>query len=138
MCRCSTVGLIVVWIALVVVNAGAQNPGGSPEARKVKNPVASTPASITAGAATFKKYCAFCHGTAAKGDGPLAPKDTHPPDLTDATWTRGSTDGEIFAVIMGGAGPKFDMKGFKGQIPDRDAWHIVNYLRSLGPKTATR
>src|SRR5687768_6220105 len=136
--RSSIVGLIVVWVALVAFSARAQNLGGSPEARKVKSPVASTPASITAGAATFKKYCAFCHGTAAKGDGPLAPKDTHPPDLTDAMWTRGSTDGEIFAVIMGGAGPKFDMKGFKGQIPDRDAWHIVNYLRSLGPKPATR
>lgn len=120
----------------VALNARAQNPGGSPEARRVKNPVASTAASITAGAAAFKKYCAFCHGTTAKGDGPLAPKDTMPADLTDATWDRGSTDGEIFAVIMNGAGPKFDMKGLKGKIPDQDAWHVINYLRSLGPKTA--
>jgi mono/diheme cytochrome c family protein len=136
MYRCSTIGLVIVWIALVVVTARAQNPGGSPEARKVKNPVASTPASITAGAATFKKFCAFCHGTTGKGDGPLAPKGSEPADLTDAEWVRGSTDGEIFAVIMAGAGPNFVMKGFKGQIPDRDAWNVVNYLRSLGPETA--
>jgi mono/diheme cytochrome c family protein len=61
-----------------------------------------------------------------------------PADLTDATWVRGSTDGEIFAVIMAGAGPKFDMKGFKGKIPDADAWNIVNFVRSIGPKNAKR
>jgi mono/diheme cytochrome c family protein len=126
--------------ALIVAAAGvqAQNPGGSPTARAVKNPVASTPASVTAGAAAYKKYCAFCHGVAGKGDGPLAPKGTMPADLTDAKWDRGSTDGEIHAVIMDGAGPKFDMKGFKGKIPDQDTWHIVNFLRSIGPKTAAR
>jgi mono/diheme cytochrome c family protein len=123
---------------IAAFNVQAQNPGGSPEARKLKNPVASTAASVTAGAAAYKKYCAFCHGTAATGDGPLAPKGTMPADLTDANWDRGATDGEIFEVIMAGAGPKFDMKGFKGKIPDQDAWHIVNYLRSLGPKTAAR
>jgi mono/diheme cytochrome c family protein len=126
--------------ALVLAAAGvqAQNPGGSPTARAVKNPVASTPASVTAGAAAYKKYCAFCHGVAGKGDGPLAPKGTMPADLTDAKWDRGATDGEIHAVIMEGAGPKFDMKGFKGKIPDQDTWHIVNFLRSIGPKTAAR
>lgn len=123
---------------LVALSARAQNPGGNPEARRVKNPVASTAASITAGAAAYKKYCAFCHGPEAKGDGPLAPKDSKPADLTDAKWDHGSTDGEIFAVIMNGAGPDSVMEGFKGKIPDQDAWHVINYLRSLGPKTATR
>lgn len=128
---------VAALILAVAINVQAQLPGGSPDAAKVKNPVASNAASVTAGAAAFKKYCSFCHGVAAKGDGPLAPKGTMPADLTDATWTRGTSDGEIFAVLMAGAGPKFDMKGFKGKIPDQDAWHIVNYLRSLGPKTTT-
>jgi mono/diheme cytochrome c family protein len=132
--------VLVAAAALIVaaVSARAQNPGGNPDARKIENPVASTAASVTSGAAAYKKYCAFCHGTTAKGDGPLAPKATKPADLTDARWDRGVTDGEIFAVIMEGAGPKFDMKGFKGKIPDQDAWHIVNFLRSLGPRTAAR
>ena len=117
-------------------NARAQNPGGNPDARKVRNPVAPTAASVTAGASTFKKYCAYCHGTAAKGDGPLTPKGmTMPADLTDEKWDRGSTDGEIFAVIMKGAGPKFEMKGLEGKIGDREAWQIVHFIRSLGPKT---
>jgi mono/diheme cytochrome c family protein len=133
-----TVVLAVAAFIFVAFNVQAQDQGGSPEARKVKNPVASTAPSVTAGAAVFKKYCAFCHNADAKGNGPLAPKGTMPPDLTDAKWDRGSTDGEIFAVIMAGAGPKFEMKGLKGKLPDQDAWHVVNYLRSLGPQTAAR
>jgi mono/diheme cytochrome c family protein len=126
--------LAVVALLLVAASARAQNPGGNPEAAKMKNPVAASPASIQAGAATFKKYCAFCHGEGAKGDGKLAPKGTMPADLTDAMWTRGSTDGEIFAVIQQGAGPKFDMKGFKGRLPEQDTWNVINFLRSVGPK----
>jgi mono/diheme cytochrome c family protein len=129
----------VAGIIFAADNALAQNPGGNPEARTMKNPVPPTKASVTAGAATFKKYCSFCHGAEAKGDGRLVPKGmTTPPDLTDEKWDRGSTDGEIFTVIMEGAGPKFEMKGLKGKIADREVWQIVNFLRSLGPKTATR
>jgi mono/diheme cytochrome c family protein len=118
-----------------VITVSAQNPGGNPEARNVKNPVPSTPASIAAGLATYQKNCRFCHGEEAKGDGKLAPKDTHPADLTDAKWDRGSTDGEIFAVIRDGAGPEFKMKGYKGRLPEPEMWNVVNYLRSLGPQT---
>ena len=105
----------------------------------MKNAVPATAASVTAGAATFKKYCSFCHGAAAKGNGPLTPKGMTPPaDLTDEKWDRGASDGEIFTVIMEGAGPKFEMKGLKGKIAEREVWHIVNFLRTLGPKTGTR
>jgi mono/diheme cytochrome c family protein len=136
--RFAVIAFVAAATFAVAGTVQAQNPGGNPTARAVKNPVASTPASVTAGAAAYKKYCSFCHGVGAKGDGPLAPKGTMPADLTDAMWTRGSSDGEIHAVIMEGAGPKFDMKGFKGKIPDQDVWHIVNFLRSVGPKTAAR
>ncbi len=104
----------------------------------MKNPVASTEASIEKGAQLYAKNCVFCHGATGKGDGRLAPKDVHPANLTDATWDRGSTDGEIFAVIANGAGPDFKMKGVKGRVSDTDIWHIVNYVRSLGPKNAAR
>jgi mono/diheme cytochrome c family protein len=123
--------IVVSVVSLVTISASAQSPGGSPEAKKLKNPVASTPDSIKAGAASFGKYCKFCHGADAKGNGPMAPKDTHPSDLTDAKWDRGSTEGEIFTVIKEGAGPKFDMKGFKSKMTDQEIWNVVNYLQSL-------
>jgi len=123
--------IAVCLVALAAVSANAQNPGGSAEGKKLKNPVASSPESIKAGAASYGKYCKFCHGADAKGNGPMAPKDTHPADLTDAKWDRGSTDGEIFLVIKEGAGPKFEMKGFKSKMTDQEIWNVVNYLHSL-------
>ena len=130
--------LVVAGFLFAALNAHAQNPGGNPEASKMKNPVPATAASVTAGAASYKKYCAFCHGAAGKGDGTLTPKGMTPADLTDEKWDRGSTDGEIFTVIMEGAGPKFEMKGVKGKVPDREVWQIVRFIRSLGPKAGTR
>jgi mono/diheme cytochrome c family protein len=137
--RCSPIAVFALAIIISAAHdARAQNPGGNPEASKMKNPVPPTAASVTAGAATFKKYCSFCHGAGAKGDGALTPKGmTMPADLTDAKWDRGSTDGEIFTVIMKGAGPKFEMKGLEGKIADREVWQIVHFLRSLGPKAGT-
>jgi mono/diheme cytochrome c family protein len=126
--------LVVVCTVLINVAAGAQNPGGSEEGKKLKNPVAATPDSIKAGQASYQKYCRFCHGNDAKGNGPMAPEGTHPPDLTDNKWDRGSTDGEIFMVIKEGAGPKFDMKGFKSKMTDQEIWKVVNYVRSLQAK----
>jgi mono/diheme cytochrome c family protein len=124
----------LIFAALIPLQVAAQNPGGSPEAKKIKNPVASSPESIKAGQGLFQKNCRFCHGADAKGNGPMAPEGTHPSNLTDDKWDRGSTDGEIFAVIRDGAGPKFDMKGFKSKLSETDMWNIVNYLRSLQAK----
>ena len=127
--------IAVPVVSLVALSASAQNPGGSAEGKKLKDPAASSPDSIKAGAASFGKYCKFCHGADAKGNGPMAPKDTHPPNLVDATWEYGSTDGEIFTNIKEGIGPKFDMKPMGKRIQDPDIWNIVNYLRSLGSKS---
>jgi mono/diheme cytochrome c family protein len=124
----------IACAALVAVSASAQNPGGSADGKKLKNPVASSPVSIKAGQALFQKNCRFCHGADAKGDGPMAPEGTHPSNLTDDKWDRGSTDGELFLVIRDGAGPKFDMKGYKSKMPETDIWNVVNYLRSLQAK----
>jgi mono/diheme cytochrome c family protein len=121
-------------VALLAFPLSAQNPGGSPEGKKLKNPVASSPESIKAGQALFQKNCRFCHNADAKGNGPMAPEGTHPSNLTDDKWDRGSTDGEIFMVIRDGAGPKFEMKGFKSKMSETDIWNVVNYLRSLQAK----
>jgi mono/diheme cytochrome c family protein len=127
-------GLIPVLVCAWVAVALAQNPGGSEAGRKLKNPVPATPESIAAGKALFQKNCRFCHGADAKGNGPMAPEGTHPSNLTDDKWDRGSTDGEIFLVIQNGAGPKFDMKGYKSKMSDTDIWNLVNYVRSLAAK----
>jgi mono/diheme cytochrome c family protein len=137
--RCFSTALVSASAALILAlavpfSAAAQTPGGNAEAAKMKNPVASSPESIKTGQAAFQKNCRFCHGADAKGDGPMAPEGTHPSNLTDAKWDRGSSDGEIFAVIRDGAGPKFDMKGYKSKMTETEIWNVVNYIRSVQAK----
>ena len=127
-------GVILAFWVVFAITVEGQTPGVGPDPKKMKNPVAASAASVTAGAATFKKYCSFCHGPEAKGEGPLAPKDSHPPNLTDDTWAHGDTDGEIFLVVQNGLGEKSAMKGFKTKLSDQDMWNVINYVRSLGPK----
>jgi mono/diheme cytochrome c family protein len=133
-CPSTTIICACACAFFLTVGVAAQNPGGNPEAKKMKNPVASSPESIKAGQAAFQKNCRFCHGANAKGNGPMAPEGTHPSDLTDAKWDRGDSDGEIFVVIRDGAGPKFDMKGYKSKMTEQDIWNVVNYIRSLQAK----
>jgi mono/diheme cytochrome c family protein len=131
------IGLFV--LALAGAETSAQQRGGDAKARAVKNPVASTAASITAGRQLYGKNCRHCHGLKGLGDGPLAPKNPRPASLIDDKWDHGASDGEIFAVIWNGApAPKSEMKGMKGTLTEKDVWSIINYLRSIGPKTAAR
>ena len=128
------IGFVGLSVAVLAAGARGQEVGGNSDAKKMKNPVAATPQSIAAGKQTFEEYCKFCHGADAKGEGPMAPKDSHPPNLIDDKWDRGSSDGEIFAVISEGTPPKFVMKGFKSKLTAPEMWNVVNYVRSLASK----
>lgn len=126
-------GTAAAWlIAFSAAAVSAQAPKS--DAAKMKNPVKASAESIEAGKTAYNKYCKFCHNDGGTGNGALAPKDTHPPNLIDAKWDHGSTDGEVFANIKDGIGPKFEMKAMKAKMKDDDIWNVVNYLRSLGPK----
>jgi mono/diheme cytochrome c family protein len=121
---------VSVWAQAAPAPAG---PAAVPaEAKKMKAAFASSPAAIEAGKVLYTTYCRFCHGNTGGGDSTLSPKNMQPSNLTDATWTRGSSEGEIFWVIQNGAPPKYDMKGLKGKITDADTWNLVHYVRSLG------
>ena len=137
--RITTALIVTFAIALATVAVDAQRRGGDPKAAAVKNPVAPTAASITAGRALYGKNCRHCHGLKGLGDGPLAPKNPKPASLIDEKWEHGPSDGEIFAVIWNGApAANSEMKGMKGTLTEKDVWSIINYLRSIGPKTAKR
>ena len=123
---------LLAWITLGV---SAQDRGGNPAAAAMKNPIPSSPKSIAEGQKLYQTNCRHCHGAKGLGDGPLAPTDPPPSNLTDAEWNHGSSDGEIFYVIKNGAGPDSKMKPMKAKLSDKDIWNIVNYIRSLGPKS---
>lgn len=119
-------------LAAVPIAQGRQEAtAANPQAKDLENPVAAAAESIAAGRQTFRKFCVSCHGVDAKGDGPTAPKNSHPPNLTDDVWIHGPSDGEIFTVIKEGAGPKSEMKAFKSKLTAQEMWNVVNYLRSL-------
>jgi len=133
-----SIALIVGCLLLVAATGvSAQRRGGDPKARAIKNPVPSTPTSVNAGRAVYNMNCRQCHGLRLKGDGPLAPKNPKPADLTDDMWDHGTSDGEIYAVIWNGApAPMTEMKAMKGTLTERDVWNAINFIRSMGPKPA--
>jgi mono/diheme cytochrome c family protein len=101
-------------------------------AAKVPNPVKPTPESIALGREQFTTFCVPCHGPEGKGGvtGPVATKFIPPPDLTNADLQRQRTDGYWHSyIVVGGA----VMPAYGEALSSREAWHIVNYLRSLAP-----
>lgn len=107
-----------------------------PEAKKLRNPVASTADNLNAARAIFMDKCASCHGDKGLGDGPEAAMyDVQPSNLADAHMMSEMTDGEIFWKIGEGNKP---MPSFKKQLSDEQRWQLVNYIRTLSPKPAGR
>lgn len=125
--------LSIALLVAVIVARGEQQSRRS-EAEKLKNPVPSDGASIEEGKKLYGRHCASCHGPAGKGDGGMALSGGTPANLTDETWDHGSSDGEIFVVIRDGTST--DMEAYKEKLTEKQIWHLVNFIRSLGPKPA--
>jgi cbb3-type cytochrome c oxidase subunit III len=128
--RMSCLRMVSVGVGLACLTALVVLAQGNPEAAKVKNPVMASPESVAAGQQVFQRYCAPCHGRTAEGG---SGNDLIPaaPDLTDAEWLHGSTDGEIFDVVKNGVPPDLNMEPWGDRIKDNDIWNVVNYIRSL-------
>jgi len=133
MCRFLTLAFLVAAGSFAAAQQSPTAPrkGGNPEAAKRTNPVAASPESIAAGKRAYTQFCANCHGPMGKGDGSGAGAGSQP-DLTDAAWDYGSSDGEIFAVIHAGTSP--DMGAYGERMKETDIWNVVNYVRTLAVK----
>jgi mono/diheme cytochrome c family protein len=119
-------------LGLFTMDAAAQQ---KPAANATKNPVAASPSSIATGKKLYDSQCASCHGAAGKGDGKAgAMLKPAPSDLTDGDWKHGHTDADIFTVIRDGA-KQTGMRAYGSRIPTNDIWNLVNFVRTLGPKT---
>lgn len=106
-------------------------------AAKIPNPVKPSRDSIAVGKERYDVFCAPCHGSEAKGGvtGPVATKFIPPPDLTNAELQRQRTDGYWHSYIMVGGAV---MPAYGEALSSQEAWHIVNYLRSLVPAAPAR
>ena len=98
----------------------------------VKNPLApmTTMDSLEAGR-LFNINCGICHGSKAEANGPMAPKVGGVKSIVAST--PRFSDGRIFYVMTYGQG---NMGSYASQLSREQRWRIVQYIRSLEPKTA--
>ena len=125
------INLTALFIAVIIMSANLQQkPWVIPAKYKsLKNPVKTSPASISAGKLTIDKYCKSCHGSAGKGDGVKAKTLKQPLNDLSTAKAQVAPDGEIYykAIIGQDEAPNFEKK-----IPDEtDRWNLVNFVRSL-------
>ena len=102
-------------------------------ATKEPNPIKPTESSLALGRQRFQTFCTPCHGPEAKGGvtGLVATKFIPPPDLTNPELQRQRTDGYWHSyIVVGGA----VMPAYGEALSSQEAWHVVNYLRSLAQK----
>ena len=119
--------LVYATLTVVAQSPTAPRKGGNPEAAKIKNPIGATAESSAAGKRVYTRMCSRCHGAEGRGDGTAATGNM--PDLTDAQWDYGASDGEMFSVIHDGVSA--DMDGYAARLSDTDIWNVVNYIRRV-------
>jgi mono/diheme cytochrome c family protein len=109
--------------------------------KMVGSAIPSSAVSIRRGYEVYQEFkCWECHGGGGRGDGKKAPdlKDDWgfrlpPRDLTRLnSFKNGSEPADLYRTVMagfdGGAMPSY-ADFFEGS--EKDAWHLVNYIRSL-------
>ena len=102
-------------------------------AARLPNPIKATESSLAVGKQHYQTFCVPCHGPEAKGGvtGPVATKFIPTPDLTNRDLQRQRTDGYWHSYIVTGGAV---MPSYGEALSSQEAWHIVNYLRSLAQK----
>lgn len=115
-------GIVSVAAIVIIVGLAAAADGGD----------------ASKGQVTFSMYCAACHGSAGKGDGPgagaLNPK---PRDLTDGAYMTKLNDQYLFDMIAKGGGALGKspvMPGWNPTLKHQDILDVVAYIRSLSKR----
>jgi len=123
--------LLFLSLTAMVVSVFAHEMTGwiaPKEARKMKNPIKATKASIQKGKEIYEKKCSLCHGEKGDGKGPasagLNPKATNFRD----SHGKKMTDGEHFWKISKGRGP---MPSFEKDLTVEERWYVTNYVNTF-------
>ena len=98
------------------------------EAKKMKNPVKATKASIQKGKEIYEKKCALCHGVKGDGKGPTSAGLNPKPTNFKEHHGMQVTDGEHFWRISKGRGP---MPSFEKDLTVEGRWHVINYINTF-------
>ncbi len=76
----------------------------------------------------YKIFCTPCHGLQGDGNGMVAMRGMKPPPSYHQDRLRQAPNGYFYDNITNGFG---QMLGYSAQIPPRDRWAIIAYIRAL-------
>jgi mono/diheme cytochrome c family protein len=126
------VTFVIVAIAGGIVLYSFTGFGARARARKLQNPVPSTPEALAAARLIYENRCANCHGMNGDGRGPKAEElSVAPADFRNARAMAAITDGELYWQITKGARP---MPSFES-LPGETRWQLVDYIRTFAPRS---
>ena len=91
-------------------------------------PVPVDGALLRRGQERYRVYCSPCHGLLGRGDGMVVRRGYRPPSSFHVARLRAQPAGYLFDVISHGFGA---MPDYAAQIPVKDRWAIVGYVRAL-------
>ena len=91
-------------------------------------PVPVDGALLRRGQERYRVYCSPCHGLLGRGDGMVVRRGYRPPSSFHVERLRAQPAGYFFDAISHGFGA---MPDYAAQIPVRDRWAIVAYVRAL-------
>jgi mono/diheme cytochrome c family protein len=91
-------------------------------------PMAVTAAVMARGQERFDIFCSPCHGRTGAGDGMIVRRGYRKPPTFHLDRLRQAAPGYTFDVITNGFGA---MPDYAQQIPVRDRWAIVAYIKAL-------
>jgi mono/diheme cytochrome c family protein len=108
-------------------------PAVKGDSSKAKTYLASFPYPVSAtmldrGQERYNIYCAPCHGRTGMGDGMVVRRGYRKPPTFHQERLRTQPVGYFFDVITNGFGV---MPSYMDQIPVRDRWAIISYIRAL-------
>ncbi len=92
------------------------------------HPPRATLALVRRGRGRYDIFCSECHGHTGGGDGMIVQRGYPPPPSLNSAEARSASAKQLFAVISHGKGIMFP---YAAQIPPRDRWAIIAYIRAL-------
>src|SRR6266851_456232 len=103
---------------------------GQPQlaALELTNPLPYAAEIVARGENRFNTFCVPCHGPLGMGDGKVPDHGFPAPPTLHSAKVKDWPDGAIFHVISAGQNA---MPSYARQIPERDRWAILHYLRAL-------
>jgi mono/diheme cytochrome c family protein len=117
-------------------NAGGTNNAGGASAQANASypddvdtfPFPVTPEVVSRGQERYQIFCSACHGAVGYGDGMVVRRGYRRPQSFHTDQLRQAPVGHFFDVMTNGWGA---MPSYAPQVPVRDRWAIVAYIRAL-------